>query len=147
MDETLKNQTERFCSLADPGEWIVFATSMAEEHSHDSELKEAWRYVVEIARYPVAVEFKLLEDKSKISFLDKALGPDVALKLYRYYIERLSGGPPRNPTVPMFILPDEEFVSMMRRSNLSDNELVALHKLQRETKEAKAQLDRREKQE
>ena len=140
--QPLDEQVREFCSLPDNLSRLDFADSMIDYYKNDETKRQAWKYVREILRYPVIVEFPGEDGKNLISVIDEFLGPDIALTLYELYVSSLSGGPDRNPTVPTFILPEDDFISMIRRSNLTDEEKLSLHTLQRKTKENREYIER-----
>jgi hypothetical protein len=140
--QPLDEQVREFCSLRDNSSRLNFAASMVDYYQDDEAKRQAWKYVEEVLRYPMIVEFPVEEGENRIWVIDRILGPDIALELYKLYVSTLSSGPPLNPTVPTFILTEDDFVSMMRRSTLTDEEKLTLHTLQRETKEKREYVDR-----
>ncbi len=125
-EEVLQEKIKVFCSLSVNLMMIGFAADMVAE-SDDKEQKEAWRYVQASSAHWMQVEFPLLPGESLISKVYKVLGPDIALKLYEFYLSEVE----KLKLVPSFLLSLEELNSMRRESvfmNPKQESIFFLHK-------------------
>ena len=68
-----------------------------------------------------------------ILMINEALGPDIAMKLYIYYLSVCD----RDRMIPGQLIPVNDLVPIVRNSNLSDEEKLKLTTLSRELSERK----------
>ncbi|MEK6408363.1 MAG: hypothetical protein AABN34_15500 [Acidobacteriota bacterium] len=81
-------QAEEFCLLTDSVAGVAYASARKYEWHHDDEKRRAWLHVEKICEYFGMAEFPTNSGRKPIPFIGDALGANVAIKLYRYYLSQ-----------------------------------------------------------